>query len=85
MEKNYRELLSAYDKGEVDKLTDEEKSRLYRVREQPEIVRDLVHERVTKLSMEILDLAETVKLREKERDELSDWLNGHIKENENAS
>ena len=85
MEKNYRELLSAYDKGEVDKLTDEEKSRLYRVREQPAIIRDLVHERVTKLSMEILDLTETVKLREKERDELSDWLNGHIKENENAS
>ncbi len=46
MAKGYEELLAAFKSGNIDALSESEKTRLFRIREQPEVVRKIIIEKV---------------------------------------
>lgn len=81
MTKGYEELLAAFKSGNIDALSESEKTRLFRIREQPEVVRKIIIEKVAEGTAEVQKLWEELRRKDYMLDRLKDWLNGYEVEN----
>lgn len=81
MAKGYEELLAAFKSGNIDALSEDEKTRLFRIREQPEVVRKIIIEKVAEGTAEVQKLWEELRRKDYMLDRLKDWLNGYEVEN----
>lgn len=81
MAKGYEELLAAFKTGNIDALSEGEKTRLFRIREQPEVVRKIIIEKVAEGTVEVQKLWEELRQKDYMLDRLKDWLNGYEVEN----
>lgn len=81
MTKGYEELLAAFKSGNIDALSEDEKTRLFRIREQPEVVRKIIIEKVAEGTAEVQKLWEELRRKDYMLDRLKDWLNGYEVEN----
>lgn len=81
MAKGYEELLAAFKSGNIDALSESEKTRLFRIREQPEVVRKIIIEKVAEGTAEVQKLWEELRRKDYMLDRLKDWLNGYEVEN----
>ena len=81
MAKGYEELLAAFKSGNLDALSEDEKTRLFRIREQPEVVRKIIIKKVAEMTTEIQKMWEELRQKDYMLDRLKDWLNGYEVEN----
>ena len=81
MAKGYEELLAAFKSGNIDALSEGEKTRLFRIREQPEVVRKIIIEKAAEMTAEVQKMWEELRQKDYMLDRLKDWLNGYEVEN----